>query len=376
MNQLCAEVKLFQFQAEQILDDLKECYQVCWKTQMTRRCAQMLLKYESVSIIQLYETGILDSKEYSHILQLIEKKLFVLEYGTIVHRQFLHVDPFDQLLFFQSFTSAEKLHWKAILHPTHRWFQPKTLLIEKNQRVNTAYLILRGLVESTNEKRDIFYRSGSIIGIDCLFEGNALANERYSSAACLLEVYQIDFLLLNRLLANENIARLIYDQIAERRLSTKFREQFSFTSKQWRSLLTEKSLFYRTTSNLSIDLDLNHRLFLLSGRISHDEIVFHSMQFHRITHPAVYQFDLSSIVYLWTSDDEFSLTEPTCPPQSRRQSQGALYPNYVGDSIEFTPRRHSLSMTRPIDNLSHLQFIPAEIDANSETLSQHSFSNL
>lgn len=376
MNQLCAEVKLFQFQAEEILDDLKQSFLVCWKTQMTRRCAQMLLKYESVSIIQLYETGILDSKEYSHILQLIEKKLFTLEYGTIVHRQFLHVDPFDQLLLFQSFSPEEKLRWKSILHSTHLWFQPKILLIEKNQRVNTAYLILRGLVESVNDKRAIFYRSGSIIGIDCLFDGKALANECYSSAACLLEVYQIDFLLLNRLLANENIARLIYDQIAERRLSTKFREQFSFTSKQWRSLLTEKAIFYRTTSNLLIDLHLNHRLFLLSGRIFHEEIVFHSMQFHRITHSAVYQFDLSSIVYLWTLEDELALIEPACPSRSRRQSQGALYPNYLGDSIEFTPRRHSLSMTRPIDNLSHLQFIPAEIDANSETLSQHSFSNV
>ena len=63
MNELCDEVKLFQFQAEEILEDLKESYEVCWKMQMTRRCAQMLLKYESVLIIQLYETGILDSKE-------------------------------------------------------------------------------------------------------------------------------------------------------------------------------------------------------------------------------------------------------------------------------------------------------------------------
>ena len=46
---------------------------------MTRRCAQMLLKYESIAIIQLYETGMLEENEYSHILELIENKLFSLE---------------------------------------------------------------------------------------------------------------------------------------------------------------------------------------------------------------------------------------------------------------------------------------------------------
>ena len=366
MNELYDEVRLYQFQAEEILLDLKESYEICWKTQMTRRCAQMLLKYESVAIIQLYETGILDSKEYSHILQLIEKKLFTLEYGTIAQRRFLHVDPFDALPYFQALTDEEKGQWKTSLRSSHRWIQPKTSLIEKNQRVNTAYLIVRGIVESNDQKREIFYRSGTIIGLDCLFEGKAPSSESYSSAACLLEVYALDSPLLTRLLANEKIARLIYDQIAERRLWTNYRAEFSFTLKELQVLLAEKSLFYRTNSNLSLDLHGNHRLFLISGRVSHQEILFHSMQFHRITRPGVYQVDSSTIVYLWTSNDELDNAEPNLVNNTPRPSLHALYPHYLGDSVEFTPRRHSLSMTRPIDNISHLQFIPAEIDATSE----------
>jgi len=47
---------------------------------MTKRCASMLLKYESIALIELYETGILGETEYAHILELIEKKLFDLEF--------------------------------------------------------------------------------------------------------------------------------------------------------------------------------------------------------------------------------------------------------------------------------------------------------
>jgi hypothetical protein len=83
MNEVCNEVKMYQLNAMNILLDLQQSYRVCWIIQMTRRCAQMLLKYESVAIIQLYETGMLEENEYSHILELIENKLFTLEYGNI-----------------------------------------------------------------------------------------------------------------------------------------------------------------------------------------------------------------------------------------------------------------------------------------------------
>ena len=43
-----------------------------------------------------------------------------------------------------------------------------------------------------------------------------------------------------------------------------------------------------------------------------------------------------------------------------------FYPNYLGNTIEFTPRRLSTSMTRPVENSSNLRLIPAEIEVNNE----------
>ena len=83
MNEVYKEVHKYQFSAMHILLDLQKSYRPCWILHMTRRCAQMLLKYESIAIIQLYETGMLEENEYSHILELIEKKLFTLEYGSV-----------------------------------------------------------------------------------------------------------------------------------------------------------------------------------------------------------------------------------------------------------------------------------------------------
>ncbi|CAF3343508.1 unnamed protein product [Rotaria sp. Silwood2] len=71
MKEVCEEVKIYQLNAMHILLDLQQSYPLCWTMQMTRRCAQMLLKYESVAIIQLYEPGMLEENEYSHILELI-----------------------------------------------------------------------------------------------------------------------------------------------------------------------------------------------------------------------------------------------------------------------------------------------------------------
>ncbi len=53
-----------------------------------------------------------------------------------------------------------------------------------------------------------------------------------------------------------------------------------------------------------------------------------------------------------------------------------FYPLYRGDSIEFTPRRQSSSMTRPIENISNFQFIPSEIDVNNELNIPAEFSPL
>ncbi|CAF5123212.1 unnamed protein product, partial [Rotaria magnacalcarata] len=44
----------------------------------------MLLKYESVAIVQLYETDMLNENEYANILKLIQKKLFYLESDHVI----------------------------------------------------------------------------------------------------------------------------------------------------------------------------------------------------------------------------------------------------------------------------------------------------
>ncbi|CAF1431321.1 unnamed protein product, partial [Adineta ricciae] len=83
MNEVCHEAKQYQLNAARVLHHLRKSYQLCWTAQMTKRCAQMLLKHQSIAIIHLYETGILDDNEYAHICKLIENKIFSLEYGKI-----------------------------------------------------------------------------------------------------------------------------------------------------------------------------------------------------------------------------------------------------------------------------------------------------
>jgi hypothetical protein len=84
---------------------------------MTKRCAQMLLKYESKTIIELYET------EYSHILEFIEKKLFHLEFYRVrmPKGQLKAIkNAFDILSLFQSLPNNEKTHWQTIMKSKHR----------------------------------------------------------------------------------------------------------------------------------------------------------------------------------------------------------------------------------------------------------------
>ncbi len=90
---------------------------------MTKRSAQILLKYESKTITELYETGILGETEYSHILKLIEKKLFDLEFYRVrmPKGQLKAIkNAFDILSLFQSLPNNEKTHWQTIMKSKHR----------------------------------------------------------------------------------------------------------------------------------------------------------------------------------------------------------------------------------------------------------------
>ncbi|UJR17821.1 hypothetical protein I4U23_004720 [Adineta vaga] len=381
MSEVCEEVKMYQLNAMYILLDLKQSYRLCWIIQMTRRCAQMLLKYESITIIQLYETGILAENEYSHILELIEKKLFNLEYGNIQmfgNRKKILEKPLDLLSYFQELSLIEKLQWEIRLKSGHRWFQPGTNLLEKNQRVTCAYWIIRGIVQCQDKTMTTYYKCGDIIGIDALFNDKSLAYDTYHANSGLVETYLIDSVILHDLLSDEKLSRLIYDEIAVHTMMNHFRKSINLTHSQFKMLLNEKSKFYKKKSDLFIELQLNQRVFLLSGTINRylnnkQQITYNSIDLILIDSPTIYKLNPSSIIYTWTYDDEryylnLKKSQIHCLTNDNKDmnSTEPFYPLYSGDSIEFTPRRHSSSITRPIENINNLQFIPTEIDANDE----------
>ena len=172
MNEVCEESKLYQLHALRVLNDLQHSYQLCWMVQITKRCAQMLLKYESIAIVRLYETGMLDESEYSHICELIKNKIFDLEYGAIqlpAGREKTIEKAFDLLALFREISDNERIYWKFTMKPKHRWIEPCSVLLERHQRVSLAYLIVRGIVECKDDTVLTYYTSGNIAGIDGLF---------------------------------------------------------------------------------------------------------------------------------------------------------------------------------------------------------------
>ncbi|CAF1577785.1 unnamed protein product, partial [Adineta ricciae] len=194
-NKVCEETHFYHMTASYILLDLQQSYGLCWQIHMTKRCAQILLKYESKMITQLYETGMLGHTVYSHISELIEKKSLKLEYyrvsipkGTSQPIE----DAFNLLPLFQSLPSEEKARWERILRTKRRWFQPNKVLLKKDKTVSTAYLIVRGIVECNIDSVPIYYRSGNIVGIDALFSQDNLSNGTYFVSGGLLEAYVID----------------------------------------------------------------------------------------------------------------------------------------------------------------------------------------
>ena len=371
MTEVCNEVKLYQLNALHILRDLQQSYRLCWTAQMTRRCAQMLLKYESIAIIQLYETGMLEENEYSHILKLIESKLFSLEYGNVKmpeNQKRMLKNSFDLIPYFESFSPTEKQQWKSLMKSKHKWFLPDSVLLEKDQKVSTAYLIVRGTVQC----KHTYYKCGNIIGIDALVSGKTLSYGNYRANGGLVETYLIDSVLLNALLSNEKISRSIYNEIALHTIMNNYQKSLHLNDLQLKMLLNEKVVFYKDKSEFSIHLEKKQRLLLLSGTIkccsNKDETTLHSVYFNLLTSPTVYQLNSSSIVYTWTPEDEIyclnnkKVNANLSTENNQAMSAEPFYPHYLGDSIEFTPRRHSLLMTRPIDNPANLQLIPSEIE--------------
>ncbi len=85
------------------------------------------------------------------------------------------------------------------------------------------------------------------------------------------------------------------------------------------------------------------------------------------------QLNSSSIVYTWTNEDEnyclnIKKFKIYFSPENHHVNPIELFhPLYMGiNTIEFTPRRHSTSMTRQLDNTNNIQFITSEIEVNNQ----------
>ena len=378
MTEIYDEVQKYQLDAMHILLDLQKSYRNCWTLHMTRRCAQMLLKYESIAIIQLYETGMLEENEYSRILNLIESKLFALEYGRVkmFRNQKKKLEkPYDLIPFFQTLSDSEKREWKPAIKSQYQWFQPGAVLIQKNQKVSTAYLIIRGIVKCKDDTAPTYYKSGNIIGIDALYTKESLSAGKYIAHGGLVQACGIDSELLDSFLADKKIARSIYDEIALHVMMNIYQKSLNLTHSQLKTLLKERSKFYQNEPDVFLHLQANQNLFLLSGTIKQTineiETELDAIEFIVLDSPAVYQLNSSSIVYIWSHEDEVECSNAkkykiSFSAQTQIKPVEPFYPLFLGDSIEFTPRRQSFSMTRPVDDTNNVHLIPSEIEVNKD----------
>ncbi|CAF0965057.1 unnamed protein product [Adineta ricciae] len=381
-DELLREVDTCERDAMNILLELKQSYPLCWVIQMTKRCAQMLLKYESVAIIQLYETGILADNEYSHILKLIESKSFVLEYGRIQMppgQNKIIENAFNVLRLFRSLSDNEKEHWKSVLKLRCTWFQPTEVLVQSNQTIGHAFLIIRGIVECDDDPIPTCYKSGAMIGIDSVFFEHMSARRTYKAGSGLVEAYAIDRDLLSTLLNDSNLSRSIYDEIALHTLINNYQTRLQLTHAQLQLVLSEIASFYKNESDLEVHLKATDRLLLLSGTLvchsDNKETTMNSIEFLSLTAPTMCKLNSSSIVYTWTRDDEMyspdvKLSKLDVPVHHTESiSVQPFYPNFLGDTVgQFISRHHSSLVTRPVSKSNLLQFIPTEIAANVDSI--------
>ncbi|CAF0926419.1 unnamed protein product [Adineta steineri] len=353
-HEVYQEIHFYHVTATYILLDIQQSYELCWQIHMTKRCAQILLKYELKMITELYETGMLGKSIYSHINELIEKKLFSLEFYRVQMPKG-HVkaikNAFDLLPFFQSLAVPEYRRWKAIMKPTHRWFQPNKTLIKKGDTVSTAYLIVRGIVQCDIDTVPIYYRSGNIIGIDALFSQNLTAHDTYFVSGGLLEAYRIDNTLLNQFLNDENLAPSIYREIARHILTNSYQERVPLNRLQVRLLLHQRAKFYWNQSEISIQLKENQRLFILAGNVIHlsnnEKKTYESIQLQIFDSEAEILLNSSTVAYSWMYEDEEFCSKDTdltvhFPLQTHGLlSNDLLYPGYSGEITSSPERRRS-----------------------------------
>ncbi|CAF4960321.1 unnamed protein product [Rotaria sp. Silwood1] len=355
-NKVYEETRFYHLTATYILLDLQQSYEACWRIHMTKRCAQMLLKYESKTLTELYETGMLGHRVHSHILEIIEKKSLKLEFYRVSmvkgHLKAIE-NPFDLLPLFRSLPNHEKIRWQTIMKVKHRWFQPDQILLEKGQRVSTAYLITRGIVECKKDTMPIYYRLGNIVGIDALFSQDFLAHDIYRVSGGLLEAYCIDGILLNQFLKDENLAPSIYREIALHVLSNNYQTRLKLNRLQLRLLVHKRAKFYWNESDISIQLNENQRLFILAGYVTHlfngQHNKYESIQLQIFDTEAEILLNSSTVAYSWMDEDEeFSIKDTNLTVDFPLQtydllSNDLLSPGHLSQVTQSSERRRSTS---------------------------------
>lgn len=354
-NNVCQETNNYQQKAAYILFDLRESYRNCWQILMTKRCAQMLLKYELTAAIELNKTGMLTDTEHKHIVELIEQKIFDLEFFRLKlprDRAKAIESSFDLLPMFRTLSNEQRTTWATIMKPKHQWFQPGSVLLEKDIRATTCYLIVRGIIECKANTNPVYYRSGSIIGIDTLFAPNLSTYGTYSVTDGLVEAFCIDSILLNQLLSNEILSPWIYHEIALHILSNNYHNQVKLNRSQLKLLLQKKSEFFQG-QKLSIQLQPSERLFLLSGSVIHSSdgqnLFYNAIEFQVIRNASQIHLEQSTVLYRWRQNDEaYCIRHRPNKVYFPVQIFGSIsndlrYPGYSAN-IEPSTRRHSIEM--------------------------------
>ncbi|CAF4112999.1 unnamed protein product [Rotaria sp. Silwood2] len=384
INNVLNEAKMLEVRATLVLHDLQHSYKKCWTIEMTKRCAQMLLKYESVAIVQLYETGMLNEKEYAHILKLIQKKLFHLEYGYFMGIPKIHLNreqdnPFNNLSLFVDLTEDERAHFKELLEARHRWFQPGEVLLRQGHITSEAYLIIRGIVECSEDLLTC-YRAGHIIGIDTLFDkSSSTSNRTYRAESSIVEAYSIDESILNMFLSNVKMTRLIYNEIALHMLINMYQQPIHLLNyAQIKVLLDEHAKFYKNEIDhdiMTIQLKRNERLFLLIGSVQRedDDYFLDGPQLVTVNQSTCFYCSLDKlcIAYTWTMKNEqdclqivrsFTTSFRLFNSSQVKANTTMVYPSYSGYTTEFTPQYHSLiQVARSAAHTSNIELIPMEI---------------
>ena len=378
-HQIMDEMHLYHLTATYILLDLKQSYNICWRIHMTKRGAQMLLKYESNLIKELYKTGVLDETEHSHISELIEKKFFELEFHRVrlPKGQFEAIEnPFDLLQLFQSLPDDQKENWRTIIKSKHRRFQPDDILLKEDQPVFNAFLIVRGVVQCQIDTMPIYYRSGNIIGVDVLFARNSTIHDAsptskversysihalfsqtltaygtYSVCGGLLEAYHINVVLLHQLLNDDNLAPSIYREIALHLLSYYYQSRLKMNRLQLKLILHKRSKFFWRQPEKSVQFKENQRLFILSGYVMHlsndQNNKYDAIRLKIFDTETQVMFNPSTVAYSWTDDDEVSFDQDThlaadfSTPTFTSISSDLFYPGYPNKMTDHPEERHS-----------------------------------